>query len=226
MALADRRVLLRLVLLVLSAYLLTMAGRLTSGDGETVFQTTRALIERRQLSIPPRPETAIGRGGRSYGKYGLGQSIAQAPFVVAGKFAGNLFGATDDRPERFLTGMTNSAVSAALVALFWLLCRRLGAGTRAATGASLVLAFSTVIWPYARADFSEPAQALTLLATFYALLRWRSSPRPWWLMAAGTAAGFAFLTKAAAIIVLPPMALYLAFALWEQRAQGWRALLP
>ena len=82
---ADRRTVLRLVLWVFGLYALTMAGRVVSGDGETMFQTTRAVVERGQLSIDQRPEAAVGRGGRYFSKYGLGQSVVQAPFVVAGR---------------------------------------------------------------------------------------------------------------------------------------------
>jgi hypothetical protein len=95
---SDARVAGLTALLLLLVYLLTMAGRLTSGDGETVYQTTKALVTRLQLSVPARPETALGRTGAHYGKYGLGQSIVQAPFFVAGHVAGRIFGAGDDRP--------------------------------------------------------------------------------------------------------------------------------
>jgi hypothetical protein len=221
----DRRVVGRLLLLLLTVFLLTMAGRLTSGDGETVYQTTRALVLRRALAVPPRPETAIGRNGKYYGKYGLGLSLAQAPFLVAGELTGKVVGAADDRPARFAVGMTNSAVSAALTGLFWLLCRRLGAGRGAATAAALTLALASLVWPYARADFSEPLQALCLLATFYGFLRWRGATGAMvWPLAAGCAAGLAFLTKPAAVVTLAPLAGYFLLTLWERRVLGLHRL--
>jgi hypothetical protein len=214
----GRRHLARLCLFLLAVYLLTMAGRMTSGDGETVYQTTRALITQSRLSIDPRPETAAGRGGRFYGKYGLGQSAVQAPFFVAGHALGRIGGALDDRLTRFWVGMTNSFVSVALVAVFWLVCRQVGASPRTATGAGLVLGIGTLVWPYARADFSEPLQAVTLLATFYALIRWRRSRGTGWPWAAlaGASAGAAFVTKAASLIVLVPMGGYFAIAWWHR----------
>lgn len=218
---ADGRVLSRLVLLVLAVYLLTMAGRLTSGDGETVYQTTRSLITRGQLRVPPRPETAIGRGGASYSKYGLGQSIAQAPFFVVGEVARLAAGAGDDRLTRFVIGMTNSVVTVALVCVFWIFCRQLGCGRRSATAAALILALSTPMWPYARADFAEPLQATALLGVFFAFFHWRHAPRGRWAFAGGSLAGFAFLTKAASLVVLAPLGLYFAVALVSQaRVRG------
>ncbi|MBI3970972.1 MAG: hypothetical protein HY332_06755 [Chloroflexi bacterium] len=213
---ADRRCLARLCLLLLALYLHTMAGRLTSGDGEAMYLTTKSLLTRAQLSIEPRPETATGRGGRSYSKYGLGQSLAQAPFFATGYQLGNLFGAADDRPARFAVGMTNSFVTVALVAVFWSLLRALACPRPAATAAALAFGVATLLWPYARTDFSEPLQATSVLLAFYALVRWRRAPALRWACVAGTAAGFAVVTKAAAAILLPPLALYFAVAFWER----------
>ncbi|MGH2354510.1 MAG: phospholipid carrier-dependent glycosyltransferase, partial [Chloroflexota bacterium] len=213
---ADRRCLAWLWLFLLAVYLLTMAGRLVSGDGETMYLTTKALLTRGELAIEARAETAEGREGRAYSKYGLGQSVAQAPFFVAGHAVGTLFGATDDRPTRFAVGMTNSVVTATLAGVFWLLLRQLGSGRGAATVASLVLGLATLAWPYARADFAEPLQATMLLLALYGLVRWRRQPTLAWAALTGAAAGAAVLTKVASVILLPPLGLYFAVALWER----------
>jgi hypothetical protein len=235
---AERRCLLLLCLFLLTAYTLTMAGRLVSGDGEAMYLTTRALVTRGELSIEQRPEAAQGRDGRYYSKYGLGQSLAQAPFFVVGHLVGKLFDAPDDRPARFAVSLTNSVVTTALAALLWLAFRAFGCTRRRATLGVLTFAFGTLAWPYARADFAEPLQATLLMLAFYALLRWRrvtpSSPTPGgggttrgdglpWLALAGAAAGGAVLTKAASVVLLPALALYLAVALWERAACQARA---
>src|SRR5919202_2207019 len=125
---ADRRCLALLALFALALYCFTASGRITSGDGEAMYLTTQALITRRQLSIPPRPEAAIGRAGRSYSKYGVGLSAAQAPFFVAGHLVRKLVDAPDDRAERFAVSFANPVVTAALAAALWLLFRELGLG--------------------------------------------------------------------------------------------------
>src|SRR5437870_12289800 len=104
---ADRRCLGWLFLFLLTLYSFTASGRITSGDGEAMYLTTQALITHRQLSIPVRPETAIGRGGRAYSKYGVGQSAAQAPLFVVGHLVRKLAHLPDDRPERFAVSFTN-----------------------------------------------------------------------------------------------------------------------
>lgn len=215
-AAADRRCLGWLALFLLVVYLLTMAGRLTSGDGETMYATARALVLHHHLSIEPRPEAAIGRRGLAYGKYGLAQSIAQAPFIVVGHLAGTLFGAIDDRPDRFAAGMTNAFISVALAAVYWRLCRLLGWGRGPATAATLILGLATLVWPYARADFSEPLQATSLLLAFCAFVQWRRRPALRWAACGGAAAGLAFLTKAASAILLLTLGGYFALAVGER----------
>ena len=214
LALQDRRVLALTSASLLCVYLLTMAGRLTSGDGETVYQTTRALVTRGQLGVPQRPETAPGRNGTHYGKYGLGQSIVQAPFFVVGHVVGRVLDVSDDRPARFTVAMTNSFVTAALAAVFWITARTLGAGSRAATGATLTLGIATPLWPYARSDFSEPLQTLCLLVVFLCTLWWWRRPTTWLAIAVGGAAAAAFLTKAASTVVLVPLGAFYLYCVW------------
>lgn len=213
---ADRACALAIFVLLLTLYQLTMAGRLVSGDGEAMYQTTRALLTRRQLSIAPRPEAALGRNGRYYGKYGLAQSAVQAPFFVAGTLVGRLSGTSGDRPARFAVGMTNGVITAALAVVFWLVLREITVPRGAATVAALILGVATPMWPYARADFSEPLQALSLLVALLAVIRLQRTGAPGWAAVLGAAAGTALLTKAASLVLLPPFAVAAAGVLWQR----------
>lgn len=222
---ADARCLALLCLFLLTVYLLTMSGRVISGDGETMYLTTRALLTERTLAIPQRPESAQGTDGRWYSKYGLGQTAVQAPFFVAGRVLGRLAGATDDRPERFAVGTVNSTVTVVLAALFWLTLRALGTRRGPATAATLIFGLATLAWPYARSDFSEPLQAASVLLALYAAIRWRRRPGAGWAILVGAAAGLAFMTKAASAVILAPVGLYFLVALWQRRDLGARRLL-
>ena len=219
-----------LFLWALVLYALTMAGRIVSGDGEAMFQTTVALVRRGGLAIDSRPETAPGRDGRAYSKYGLGQSIVQAPFVVTGLAYGALIGnpAEGDRAARFLTGFANGVVTAAIVVVLWLIAYDAGGGRGASTFIAVLAATTTLLAPYARADFAEPTQTLALLIAAGASLRasrvartadgaprdWRSPPVRWAIVA-GAGVAFAFLTKAASIILAPSVLLPLTVAVWH-----------
>jgi hypothetical protein len=217
---AEGRSLAAVCCFLLAVYLLTMAGRVISGDGETMYLTTRALVTQGTLAVEPRPESARGVDGRWYSKYGLGQTVAQLPLFVAGHAVGKLAGAVDDRPARFAVGMTNSFVTAALAGVFWLVLRAVGTGRGAATAATIVFGLTTLAWPYARSDFAEPLQALTLLGALLAFVRWRRGPALGWAVLGGGAAGLTFLTKAASAVLLIPIGLYFAAGLWQHYGRG------
>jgi hypothetical protein len=232
---SDALILRTLVVWALVLYTFTMAGRIVSGDGEAMFQTTISLVRRGGLAIEPRPETALGRDGRAYSKYGLGQSVVQAPFVVAGLAFGSLTGSPTegDRAARFLVGLANGVVTAATVVVLWLIVRDAGIQPGAATLIAILTATTTLLAPYARADFAEPTQALALLVAAGASLRahrlsmitsgtihsWRSPPIRW-AAVAGAGVAIAFLTKAASLILAPAVTLPLLVIAWR------RAWLP
>ncbi|MCX5985702.1 MAG: hypothetical protein NTX54_04190 [Chloroflexi bacterium] len=232
---ADRRTVTRLVVWVFALYALTMAGRVVSGDGETMFQTTRAIVERGQLSIDQRPEAAIGRGGRYFSKYGLGQSVVQAPFVVAGRLISVIAPtqSAPDLPARFLAGLTNVLVTPVGVGILWMIAKFNGLGSRGATGIAIATATTTLLWPYSRADFAEPLQATALLAALLAglilhqkVVATRSTAELEsrtiirWGLAIGTAIGVAFLTKAASLILAPAIAIPVLVTAWRLRLAG------
>ncbi len=227
---ADRRTVLRLVLWVFGLYTLTMAGRVVSGDGETMFQTTRAVVERGELSIDQRPEAAVGRGGRYFGKYGVGQSVVQAPFVVAGRVIAILapVQTPPDLPARFLVGLTNVLVTSIGSGILWMVVRTSGVGPRRSTGITLATATTTILWPYSRADFAEPLQATALLAALLAglvlhekVLANQSTddlkPKSIikWGFTIGFSIGVAFLTKAASLILAPAVAIPVFVTAWH-----------
>jgi len=201
---------------LLAVYLLTMAGTLTSGDGAAMYATTQALLTQRRLSIPQRPEAALGRNGNYYGKYGLGQSLAQAPFFLIGDAVRRLADAPDDRAVRFFVGMTNSFVTAACAVVLFAAVRTLRFSRGVAVGVGLAYGLATLAWPYAQADFSEPLLGLSLLGAFFALARYRRGGSAWWAFVAGTGAGLAAFTKPVEAVLLPALVLYLAWALYER----------
>ena len=200
-------------------YLLTAAGHLTSGDGAAMYRTAHQLVVAGQVAVPPAPEAPAGRDGRHYAKYGLGQSLVELPLVLVGHTLATLTNQPDDRLTQFWASLTNTFVSVGVVLVWWRFARDLGYARPVATAGAVTLACASLVWPYARADFSEPLLALALLSTAWCLHRWHCAPpRPWvWALAAGACGGLAFVTKPTAAILCPAFALY---ALWLLRSGG------
>jgi len=208
---------------LLSLYLLTMGGHLDSPDEEVMFQVTRSLAERGALDVPPSDEAPTlsqpGLGGASYAPYGVVPSVVGLPFYLAGKVAAEAlpprFG---EVVPRFFFGMRNAFVSAAVCALTFLFCLRLGYGERVSVALSLALGGSTLVWVYARHAFSEPVTTLFLLLAVYAAFACLQSGRWPWSLVSGLALGLAVGSKITTLVALPPLVGYLLLAL--HRAVG------
>ena len=226
---ADRACLWRLAVVLIVLYLLTAAGRLTSLDGIAMYRTAHQFVVAGQVAVLPSPEAPAGRDGRHYAKYGLGQSLVELPLVLLGHTLATLTNQPDDRLTQFWASLTNTFVSVGIVLVWWRYARDLGYGRPVATAGAVTLAGASLLWPYARTDFSEPLLALALLSAAWCLHRWHRAPRlSWaWALAAGACGGFAFITKPTAAILCPAFALYALWLLWSSGrswATGLRSL--
>ena len=226
---ADRACQWRLAVVLILLYLLTAAGRLTSLDGIAMYRTAHQLVVAGQVAVPPSPEAPAGRDGRHYAKYGLGQSLVELPLVLLGHTLATLTNQPDDRLTQFWASLTNTFVSVGIVLVWWRFARDLGYTRPVATAGAVTLAGASLLWPYARTDFSEPLLALALLSAAWCLHRWHRAPRlSWaWALAAGACGGLAFITKPTAAILCPAFALYALWLLWSSgrsRATGLRSL--
>src|SRR5262249_8457234 len=106
-----------------------------------------------------------------YSKYHPGLAIAEIPFyVVLYAATSEMRGMAEKHREQMLRAwvpsLTNTTLTALLVIFFFQTLITMGYGDKVALGTTLLLTFTTPIWPYARYDFSEPLQTLLLFLTF------------------------------------------------------------
>lgn len=218
-----------LFVLFAGIYSLTSAGRLPSADGKTVAETAIALVAHLSIGLPPGPDTVPGVGGYNYDIYGIGQSLVEIPFVVAGLVLRHLTHNTG--MVYFAISYTNAFVTALACALFYQVVRLLGASPRRALAITLLYGLCTLAWPYAKTDFNEPLQTVGLLLAFYGALRARTDGRTRWLWLCGAGLGLAILTKSALGLAVPAFVVYIASqtmpsiapraALQTLRRRGW-----
>jgi hypothetical protein len=213
-------------LTVVLAIFYTVLGndRIGSGDGETMFQVTRALAENGRLHLPPGilspvdvtltsdadteiPYTITGRDGRTYAKYGLGQSLAALPLYLLG-MAGRALTGNAHLP-RAASLVLNGLLTAATAGLLFALARELGFSTRTGIIVALAFALCTPAWAYTHTFFSEPLVTFCLTGAGLAGVRFVRQDRTIWLVVMGSALGLALLTKISALAALPAFALYL-----------------
>lgn len=122
--------------------------------------------------------------------------------------------------------MFNVVITALGVGVFYLLAGALGFSDRASALAALCLGMGSVLFPYSKTFFNEPLLMLFLLITTLLLHRWYASGYRAWGAFIGAVFLFAaaYLTKAAALLALPGMVMfivpvgYLHTSRWGRRA--------
>jgi hypothetical protein len=107
--------------------------------------------------------------------------------------------------------------------LFALLCRDLGMSLLASNLSAIVLAFATMMAPYARSPYSEIVQVATFMGLFVWLLRVIRKPTVWAGLWVGFWAGMLINTKAIYLFAFPGAALFAGVVLY--RNHGLRRLL-
>jgi len=191
---SARRVPLGFLATVAVVYLLASYGGIRSPDSELVFRTGVALVTHGSFALERDLPwagfgVAPGRDGRRYAVFGPGQSVLWAPWtatalalertawfrrwplaVPVSPYAGTATGSTAEEARardalRMATVLPYSLVSAAIVALFFGVARRLSGSWSSALAAALLLAFGTLLLPYSGTFFSEPLATLLALAS-------------------------------------------------------------
>lgn len=159
-------------------FALTGGGRIVGSDEYTMLELARAML-RGSVEVPE-GATMPGPGGVHFTKNAAGQAVIALPLVAAAEGAAALAGLDAGRRRlavRFVVSFFNAAVTALILAVFYVLARMLGAGGGAALGGALLLGFTTPLWPYAKSFMAEPLQALGLLVALMGATAARKLPR-------------------------------------------------
>src|SRR5262245_15347530 len=208
----------------LALFTLTAGGSLTSSDSVTTFALTANLVDRHSISLEGASgnlDGAPGADGRPYSRYGIGQSIYNIPFYVAGKAAVLAMGRPIGRPDsipKAVVALGSAVAAAGCVLVVWLLSRRLGAGPREALVAAASAAVASPLWPYSKFGFSTALTALVLLTAAWLITSREPGRAVPSAAAAGAVVAFGWLTRHEMAVVLLPFAGYLVLSEGRSRA--------
>ena len=219
-------------------YVLTGNLRITSSDGETMFQVTRALgngrVDLAPGILPPVdtvladstdtliPYTLIGRDGRTYSKYRLGQSLAALPLYLAGT-AWRAMTGTGHAPRSFAL-LLNSFLTAGTAGLLLVMTRDLGHTFRKGGMLALAYGLCSPAWVYTHTFFSETLVTLLLTGAALAMVRFTRRETVGWLALAGGALGLALLTRVSTAVALPAFGVYVAM-FWRKKRLPWQSMV-
>jgi hypothetical protein len=202
--------------------LLIQSGELGTSDTNHRLQTAHSFWTGEPAVFPGEyPEFGlIGRGGRLYSWYGMGQSLLMLPADVVGTFLARLpiFDAYDGTDpgirEIFVSLATNSilAVLTMLVCLQMLL--RLDFSPRQAAAGALAFFFATTHLHYTQNMTENNLIALMTLTGFCFQFRWLRTGSRWSLLLGCAALGLNLLTRLTTALDLVACAGFLLLVCW------------
>jgi hypothetical protein len=232
-----------LIVFLFLTYLLLSSLRIGSGDGETIYQVARSLVEGRGFAIPPPDPDAVvvgafgepipreelrgggpygawGVSGHYYAQYGVGQSLLAVPLYLLGRGMHRLTGwGTEGFVTRAAVMLLNPLALSLLGGVLYRLARQLEYRSEAAAGTALVICLATPLLVYSKTFFSEPLVALALAAAVLAAMAGSERNTGAWINC-GAVLGAAVLIKPVALVVLP---VFFVFATWCRDGR-WRRL--
>lgn len=219
----------RLFVLFLTLYMLTMGGHIYSPDEELIFRTTRAIVENRSLSIEPLLGfgTRTGANGKEYAQYGIGQPLAAVPLYVIGKvslsisegnFLISLFTDTvqyhpktcADYVVRLFISLFNQIITAFTVVLVGVFGWYLTGDRKAALLSAILYGAGTLALPHSRTFFTEPFAAFLVGLTLMLLFKGSNLGKLRYFIVSGMCFGYALLTRLDSILFFPGLVLYVA----------------
>ncbi|HKD66693.1 MAG TPA: PA14 domain-containing protein, partial [Candidatus Binataceae bacterium] len=107
-----------------------------------------------------------------------------------------------------------SLLSSVLTVLMYRFALRLGAGNSRAVALALILAFGTILFPYATEFTAEPIAALCVFASFYLLAFPGPGDNTWRNLAAGLLAGWSVVCDYPTFVLAAGVGIY---AIWKLR---------
>jgi 4-amino-4-deoxy-L-arabinose transferase-like glycosyltransferase len=226
-----RKLAFSLGLFLLAVYLLTYRGGFHSVDEVSIFAVTESLVKFARFDTDQIAWTQwttsqaeaqgfFGQDGHVYSKKGLALSLAQAPLYWLALYLPGL-------GMLQTVSLLNALVTAATGLLIFMFVQRLGFSRRTAIAVALIFGLATIAFVYAKYLFSEPLAGFLLLLAAYMLFVYRQEGGWRHVAIAGLAAGFAVLTRANNLFLLPVFGLYLLWiATRRRRGEETNTSLP
>lgn len=208
-------------LFLLAIYLLAYRGGFHSVDEVSIFAVTESLVKfghfntdqiawTQWTTSQAEAQGFFGQDGHVYSKKGLALSLAQAPLYWLALYLPGL-------GMLQTVSLLNSFITAATGLLVFMFGRRLGFSNLTAAVVALIFGLATIAFVYAKYLFSEPLAGFLLLLAAYMLFAYGQEGGLRHIAIAGLAAGFAVLTRANNLFLLPVFGLYLLWILEAKR---------
>jgi hypothetical protein len=192
-------------------YLLSGSGHFYASDDVQKLAVLTSSLGHGTLAIPH--GWVKGLYGFHYAWFPLGASLVMVPGFWLGHLALALFPfAPSSYMVNLCVSLENAFFSAALISVVFLYARFLGHGRQASVFAALALGLGTMVWPYAKTSWSEPAATLCVFGGIFVLhkvLDAKEGCHTRLLLAAGTLLALgAFIRQELILVALGALAFF------------------
>jgi len=152
----DRRVTMWLFLATTLGYLLTAGGHFYASDDIQKLATLESAWTQGNFAIDE--GWAAGVDNKRFAWFPIGSWLLMLPGYALGELVTHVVPRLPEKAAvHFCISMENSILSALVVVFFYQLLRLLGRGAKTAVVVAAFLGLATMVWPYAKTSWSEPA---------------------------------------------------------------------
>ncbi len=181
------------------------------GDARAMLEVSKTIVQNGFQNNPGQSRS------ESFSRAGLGQSLLNLPVTWAYIEAVKADNISRLYYSLFLS-LLSAIIGAAANLLLYLCARRLGYSLVTCVTLSLINGFTTMTWVYSQALLADPTITFMWLLALYNLLTYKENSRPFNLVIAGFAIGFAILTKIFAAFALPLFIVFVYYLIQRVKA--------
>ena len=203
-----------LFIFCLSVYMLTYIGKLTSADEISMLATAKSLTQHGSFASDQllwtswefgwQAQGSLGTDGHLYSKKGIGVPLLLWPLIQLSRRVPNMGSVS-------AALLLNPIICALIAVTVFATASRRGYPEKTAFVLAALGGVGTIIWPYSKTIFNEPASALFLVAAVY-FISGRLSIGNGFL--AGLMLGCAIMVKMTNAVVLP---IFAGYVIYRQR---------
>jgi hypothetical protein len=210
---SDRRVAYRLGAAALLVYLAFIPANIFSSDANSMYAVAYSLVTGHGFSVLA-PYGPLGTHGLHYSIFYPLLSIVSTPLVAIAYGLATPAHASPFYLGKIFALVTDAGVTAATIAIVFLLTTRMGGGRRLSIAAALSYGFSTMALVYARDFFAEPLLGLCTVGAVYLALGQRTVRQ---VVSCSALCAFAVLAKPTGLVVGIAITVYLFFTVRRSR---------
>lgn len=202
-----------LTLIILCAFF-TYYSFFSVTDSVEMLNISVSTYELLDPSIGVKTNIDTGENLLVYSRYGLGLPFFLVPFL----FLNDVLNGVSSVNSNMVLSLPNVLVIASIAQVVFLILTEMGYAFGRSIFLSLLSVFGTFMYPYENGFLSEPLQALCIAAAFLFVYKSKKKVSYVNLMSGGVFIGYAVLTKATVLALLPLFVLYV-FAASDDRGK-------